>query len=90
MVSLGGLARKIFGSSNDRRVRGYRPRVDAINALEPQMKALSATKHSLPRPLNFASSSPKARRWTIFWCRPLPLSAKPRAGLWACAPSTSS
>ena len=41
MVSFGGLARKIFGSSNDRRVKGYRARVDAINALEPQIKALS-------------------------------------------------
>ncbi len=41
MVSLGGIARKLFGSSNDRRVRSYNPRVDAINALEPEMKALS-------------------------------------------------
>ncbi|MGH6808203.1 MAG: preprotein translocase subunit SecA, partial [Ensifer adhaerens] len=41
MVSLGGLARKLFGSSNDRRVRGYQARVDAINALEADMKALS-------------------------------------------------
>ncbi len=41
MVSLGGLARKVFGSSNDRRVKGFRPRVAAINALEDEMKALS-------------------------------------------------
>ncbi|MGQ3281310.1 MAG: DEAD/DEAH box helicase, partial [Shinella sp.] len=41
MVSLGGIARKLFGSSNDRRIRSYSPRVDAINALESQMKALS-------------------------------------------------
>ncbi len=41
MVSLGGLARKIFGSSNDRRVRSYQPRVAAIGALEEKMKALS-------------------------------------------------
>jgi len=41
MVSLGVIARKIFGSSNDRRVRGYKSKVDAINALEPQMVALS-------------------------------------------------
>ena len=34
MVSLGGIARKLFGSSNDRRVRSYKPRVDAINALD--------------------------------------------------------
>ncbi|EKF17766.1 preprotein translocase subunit SecA [Nitratireductor pacificus] len=41
MVSLGGLARKVFGSSNDRRVKGMRPRVAAINALEEEIKALS-------------------------------------------------
>src|ERR1051325_10057171 len=41
MVSLGGLARKIFGSSNDRRVKSYRPRTAEINALEAQMKGLS-------------------------------------------------
>ncbi|MEQ8294919.1 MAG: DEAD/DEAH box helicase, partial [Nitratireductor sp.] len=41
MVSLGVLARKIFGSANDRRIKGLRPRVEAINALEPEMEALS-------------------------------------------------
>ncbi|MBX3597423.1 MAG: preprotein translocase subunit SecA [Rhizobiaceae bacterium] len=41
MVSLGNLARKIFGSANDRRVKGLRPRVEAINALEPEISALS-------------------------------------------------
>ena len=34
MVGLGSLARKIFGSSNDRRIKAYGPRVAAINALE--------------------------------------------------------
>ena len=29
----GAVARKFFGSSNDRRIRAFRPRVDAINAL---------------------------------------------------------
>jgi len=41
MVSFGGLVRKIFGSANERRVRGYRSRVEAINALEPEIQALS-------------------------------------------------
>ncbi len=36
-----GLARKFFGSANERQIKGYRPRVEAINALEPEMKALS-------------------------------------------------
>ena len=37
----GSLAKKMFGSANDRRVKGYRPRVAAINALEPELAALS-------------------------------------------------
>ncbi|ASW07808.1 preprotein translocase subunit SecA [Rhizobium sp. 11515TR] len=41
MVSLGGIARKLFGSSNDRRVKSFQPKVAAINALEPEMRALS-------------------------------------------------
>src|SRR5712692_1399551 len=35
------LARKLFGSANDRRIRSYRPRVEAINALEAELEALS-------------------------------------------------
>jgi preprotein translocase subunit SecA len=38
---IGALARKFFGSANDRRVRGYQSRVDAINALESEVAALS-------------------------------------------------
>lgn len=41
MVSFGGLARKIFGSSNERRVRGFKPRVEEINALEAEMSSLT-------------------------------------------------
>src|SRR5690242_5078243 len=38
---IGAVARKLFGSSNDRRIRAYRPRVDEVNALEPELEALS-------------------------------------------------
>ena len=41
MVSLGGIARKIFGSSNDRRVKRIRTKITDINALEPEISALS-------------------------------------------------
>ena len=41
MVSLGGIARKLFGSANERRVRSYRSKIDAIGALEEATKALS-------------------------------------------------
>jgi preprotein translocase subunit SecA len=37
----GALARKIFGSSNERRIKGYQPRVDQINALEKELEKLS-------------------------------------------------
>ncbi|MCK1740259.1 preprotein translocase subunit SecA [Bradyrhizobium sp. 139] len=38
---IGALARKFFGSANDRRVKGYQSRVNAINALEPEVSNLS-------------------------------------------------
>lgn len=36
-----GIAKKLFGSENDRKLKKLRPIVDRINALEPQMEALS-------------------------------------------------
>jgi preprotein translocase subunit SecA len=41
MISFGTIASKIFGSANDRQVRNYRSRVDAINALEAEVEQLS-------------------------------------------------
>ena len=41
MVSFGGLARKLFGSANDRRVRAYQPKAQAVGALEAAMQKLS-------------------------------------------------
>jgi len=41
MAGIGSLARKIFGSANDRRVKGYRPRVAQINALEGELSKLT-------------------------------------------------
>ena len=38
---IGAVARKLFGSANERRIRSYQPRVKAINALEPEVAALS-------------------------------------------------
>ena len=38
---IGAVARKLFGSSNDRLIRAYRPRVEEINALEGELEALS-------------------------------------------------
>ncbi|MGL4729925.1 MAG: DEAD/DEAH box helicase, partial [Bosea sp. (in: a-proteobacteria)] len=38
---LGALAKKLFGSVNDRRVKSFRPRVAAINALEAEIAKLT-------------------------------------------------
>ena len=38
---IGALARKIFGSSNERRIKTYMPRVAEINALEQELEKLS-------------------------------------------------
>src|SRR6202020_2982286 len=38
---IGAVARKLFGSANDRRIRAFRPRVDKINALENELEQLS-------------------------------------------------
>jgi preprotein translocase subunit SecA len=41
LLMLGALAKKIFGSANDRRVKAYQSRVNAINGLEAELAALS-------------------------------------------------
>ena len=38
---IGAALRKVFGSSNERRIKSYRPRVDEINDLEKELEALS-------------------------------------------------
>jgi preprotein translocase subunit SecA len=41
MLSLGALASKVFGTSNDRKLKKYQPLVAKINALEPDLETLS-------------------------------------------------
>lgn len=41
MLGLGKIAKKVFGTPNDRKVKEVRPLVARINALEPEFKALS-------------------------------------------------
>src|SRR6187551_3599649 len=38
---IGAVARKLFGSANERRIRSYQPRVAAINDLEKELASLS-------------------------------------------------
>jgi preprotein translocase subunit SecA len=41
MLGLGTLAKKVFGTPNDRKIKSVRPLIDKINALEPEFQALS-------------------------------------------------
>ncbi len=41
MLGLGTIAKKVFGTSNDRKVKAVRPLIEKINALEPDFAALS-------------------------------------------------
>ncbi len=41
MLGIGTLAKKVFGTPNDRKIKATRPLVDKINTLEPEFEALS-------------------------------------------------
>ncbi len=41
MLSIGNLAKKVFGTPNDRLIKATRPLVDKVTALEPEFQALS-------------------------------------------------
>jgi len=41
MLGIGSIAKKVFGTPNDRKIKATRPVVDRINALEPEFEALS-------------------------------------------------
>ena len=62
---IGAVARKLFGSANDRRIRSYQPRVSEINALEKSSRRCRTTR-SGRAPKNSRSRWPKAPRSTTF------------------------
>ena len=41
MLGIGNIAKKVFGTPNDRKIKSTRPVVEQINALEPEFEALS-------------------------------------------------
>ena len=41
MLGIGTLAKKVFGTPNDRKIKATRPLVDTITALEPEYEKLS-------------------------------------------------
>ena len=44
MLGLGTVAKKVFGTPNDRKVKATRPVIDQINALEPEFEKLTDTQ----------------------------------------------
>ncbi|MBM9593772.1 preprotein translocase subunit SecA [Roseitranquillus sediminis] len=41
MLGIGSIAKKVFGTPNDRKIKATRPLIDQINALEPEFRELS-------------------------------------------------
>ena len=41
MLGIGTLAKKVFGTPNDRKIKATRPTIEKINALEDEFQALS-------------------------------------------------
>ena len=79
---LTNIAKKIFGSRNDRLLKQYRKSVAKINALEKQMRPLSDAELQLKQ-LNSNNVSPTDKAWTTFWSKPLlsPRSIEPCIGM---------
>ena len=90
MLSIGAIAAKVFGTSNDRRLKAYRPNVDAINALEPELERLSDAELRARTEAFRKQLADGARTRTTCWCRPSPPCARPPSALWASATSTCS
>ena len=54
MLGIGKIARKVFGTPNDRKVKATRPLIEKINALEPEYEAKSESlRFDFLRPLTW-------------------------------------
>ncbi len=89
MIGFGKIAKKVFGTPNDRMVKATRPLVEKINALEPEFQALSDDA-IMAKTVEFKDRLAKAKPLTTFCPRPSPTPARPPAARSACAPSTCS
>jgi hypothetical protein len=90
MLGLGTLARKVFGTPNDRKVKSVRPLVAKINALEPEFAALTdegiieKTREFQKRVQEGGEALDAILPEAFANCR------EARSAPWACAPSTCS
>ena len=84
------VAKSIFGSANDRYVRGLGKYVDAVNGFEAEHLRADATTSCAARPSCSASGSPTARSSTTCSPKPSRRSARRRSARSASAITTSS
>lgn len=89
MLGIGTVARKVFGTPNDRKVKTTRPLVEKINALEPEYEALDDAG-LIAKTQNSRRASRMVKSWTRSFPKPLPTVVKPPGGRWACGPSMCS
>ncbi len=89
MLGLGTIAKKVFGTPNDRKVKSVRPLVEKINALEPEFQKLS-DEGLKEKTREFRSVSRAAKALRRSCRKPLPTAAREPGGRWVCAPSTCS
>ena len=81
---LESILKKIFGDPNAKELKNIQVIVDKINALEPEMQALSSANLAA-KTGEFKLRLAKAKRLMISCRKHLPLCAKLRAVLPACA-----
>ena len=89
MLGIGTLAKKVFGTPNDRKIKATRPLVDTITALEPEYEKLS-DEGLVEKPAACNSGHRPEKRWKLCYQKPLPIAVRLPGGPWACAPLTCS
>jgi len=83
------LLTSVFGSRNERLLRQLNGIVKKINALEPQMQALSDADLQAKTP-EFQQRIAKGDRWTSCCRRRSPSAARRASACWGCAITTCS
>ena len=77
-----GLMSKLFGTHSDHELKRIYPIADKIEALEPQMQALS-DEELRAKTAEFKDRYQPARTWTTCCRRPSPPCARPPGACWA-------
>ena len=89
MLGFGTLAKKIFGTPNDRKIKATQTLVDQVNALEPEFEKLS-DEQLIEKTAEFKQRVAGGEALDALLPRPLPTVVKARVGLWVFARLTFS